>query len=158
MHIVSHRSLLCRIFAVTCRKQLMLLLVVSSASFQFIAGQKDDVIQIFQNCHKRSPDFDSCVKRAFNDLIVFFKTGEDYRRYCLNMIWIIWLWLYAHRHPWAWYCSIWSASIAVCGTTARHHRWLGWLSITTDRCLGVRLGQFESHKVQVSEIPQLIII
>lgn len=31
--------------------------------------------KLFENCHKNSTNFDSCIKTAFNDLRVHFKAG-----------------------------------------------------------------------------------
>lgn len=131
------------------RLLIQLLLLVS-----FAAGQKDAVMGIFQNCHKRAPDFDACVKHAFNELIVFYKTGILLKEFgfCVFDEDIGISLLRAKRHSRAWHRPLRSASVAVRGTTARHRRWHRWLSIATDRCVRIRLGQFESDQIQVSEV------
>lgn len=35
-----------------------------------------ELVRIFNNCHKRSSTFDLCIRNAFNELRVYFKTGE----------------------------------------------------------------------------------
>lgn len=39
-------------------------------------AQKQQLAKIFENCHKNSTNFDPCIKTAFNDLRVHFKTGQ----------------------------------------------------------------------------------
>lgn len=35
-----------------------------------------ELVKIFEHCHKHSGSFDLCIKNAFNELRVYFKTGE----------------------------------------------------------------------------------
>lgn len=35
-----------------------------------------ELVRIFENCHKKSGTFDLCIKNAFNELRVYFKTGK----------------------------------------------------------------------------------
>lgn len=35
-----------------------------------------ELVRIFENCHKNSSNFDPCVKTAFNELRVYFKSGK----------------------------------------------------------------------------------
>lgn len=35
-----------------------------------------ELVRIFQNCHKKSSTFDLCIKNAFNELRVYFKSGK----------------------------------------------------------------------------------
>ncbi|XP_045542432.1 uncharacterized protein LOC106707847 [Papilio machaon] len=39
------------------------------------AGEMEDIQRIFSPCHKSAPDFDQCIKRAFNKLKPYFKRG-----------------------------------------------------------------------------------
>lgn len=50
---------------------LLVLLLAKSAQGQ----TTEDVVQIFSDCHYGKSNFDSCIKRAFNNLRPFFKTG-----------------------------------------------------------------------------------
>lgn len=34
-----------------------------------------ELVKILENCHTNSTTFDPCIKTAFNELRVFFKTG-----------------------------------------------------------------------------------
>ncbi|XP_055696508.1 uncharacterized protein LOC129797712 [Lutzomyia longipalpis] len=40
-----------------------------------IVGQVEEVMDIFSDCRKSSPDFDKCIQRAFNDLRPLFSVG-----------------------------------------------------------------------------------
>ncbi|KAJ6641130.1 Circadian clock-controlled protein daywake [Pseudolycoriella hygida] len=40
-----------------------------------VTGQASELTRIFENCHKLSPEFDSCIKSGFNKLRPLFKTG-----------------------------------------------------------------------------------
>lgn len=35
-----------------------------------------ELVRTFQNCHKSSGGFDLCIKNAFNELRVYFKSGK----------------------------------------------------------------------------------
>lgn len=35
-----------------------------------------ELVKIFENCHKNSSNFDPCVKTAFNELRVYFRSGK----------------------------------------------------------------------------------
>lgn len=35
-----------------------------------------ELVRIFENCHKNSSTFDPCIKTAFNELRVYFKSGK----------------------------------------------------------------------------------
>lgn len=35
-----------------------------------------ELVRIFEHCHKRASTFDLCIRNAFNELRVYFKTGE----------------------------------------------------------------------------------
>lgn len=50
---------------------LIMLLLTKSAQGQ----TTEDVVQIFSDCHFGKSNFDSCIKRAFNNLRPYFKTG-----------------------------------------------------------------------------------
>lgn len=34
-----------------------------------------EIVKIFKNCHRNSTTFDLCMRTAFNDLRVYFKSG-----------------------------------------------------------------------------------
>lgn len=51
----------------------MVLLVGCSSG---VFGQVEELKEIFEGCHLKSPDFDSCMKVAFNDVTKFYKTGK----------------------------------------------------------------------------------
>lgn len=53
-----------------------IIVVLLGACLPPTSAQKQQLIRIFQNCHRRSPDFDTCIKSAFNELIAFYKTGK----------------------------------------------------------------------------------
>lgn len=38
--------------------------------------QVQEITKVFQNCHKNSGDFDKCMRKSFNDLRPYFKTGN----------------------------------------------------------------------------------
>lgn len=52
-----------------------IIIVILCVCLQHTAAQKQEIRRIFQNCHRRAPDFDTCIKSAFNELIAFYKTG-----------------------------------------------------------------------------------
>lgn len=35
-----------------------------------------ELVRVFEHCHKKSSTFDLCIKNAFNELRVYFKTGK----------------------------------------------------------------------------------
>lgn len=35
-----------------------------------------ELVRVFNNCHKHADTFDLCIRNAFNELRVHFKTGE----------------------------------------------------------------------------------
>lgn len=35
-----------------------------------------EIVKIFKNCHRNSTTFDLCMRTAFNDLRVYFKSGK----------------------------------------------------------------------------------
>lgn len=35
-----------------------------------------ELVRTFEHCHKHSPTFDLCIRNAFNELRVYFKTGK----------------------------------------------------------------------------------
>lgn len=35
-----------------------------------------ELVRVFENCHKKSGTFDLCMKNAFNELRVYFKSGK----------------------------------------------------------------------------------
>lgn len=35
-----------------------------------------ELVRTFEHCHKRASTFDLCIKNAFNELRVYFKTGK----------------------------------------------------------------------------------
>lgn len=41
-----------------------------------------ELVRIFENCRKHSGSFDLCIRNAFNELRVFFKTGELNTPFC----------------------------------------------------------------------------
>lgn len=47
--------------------------VLSQSHEQYLQPQ---LVKIFENCHKNASNFDPCIKTAFNDLRVYFKSGE----------------------------------------------------------------------------------
>lgn len=49
-------------------------LIITGLSFVY--GQANELKRIFQDCHRRSTEFDGCIKNAFNQLQPFFKSGE----------------------------------------------------------------------------------
>ncbi|XP_046988713.1 uncharacterized protein LOC124594388 [Schistocerca americana] len=52
---------------------LLLLLLFGAASAADVYGREFD--DYFKDCHRRSPDFDSCVLKGLNDVRHFFPTG-----------------------------------------------------------------------------------
>lgn len=40
-----------------------------------------ELVRIFEDCHKNSSTFDPCIKTAFNELRVYFQTGEYWVNY-----------------------------------------------------------------------------
>lgn len=45
-----------------------------------------ELVRIFENCHKKSGTFDLCVKNAFNELRVYFNTGEFTTPFCWEIM------------------------------------------------------------------------
>lgn len=39
--------------------------------------QSQDLVRLFQNCHKSAKDFDPCIMNAFNKLAPYFKQGKE---------------------------------------------------------------------------------
>lgn len=48
----------------------------------FVIGQ--DIVKIFDNCHTNSIEFETCMKKAFNDLRPLFKSGKYYKIYAME--------------------------------------------------------------------------
>lgn len=54
----------------------LILFVFINSLINCINGQAaHEVANIFQSCHKKSPEFDGCIKNGFNELRRYFKTG-----------------------------------------------------------------------------------
>lgn len=41
-----------------------------------------ELVRIFENCHKKSGTFDLCMRNAFNELRLYFKTGKFKQLQC----------------------------------------------------------------------------
>ncbi|KAJ2943920.1 hypothetical protein O0L34_g8240 [Tuta absoluta] len=50
-------------------------IVISCLQLTRTQHEANDIQKIFSACQKRSPEFDSCMKRAFNKLRPYFKVG-----------------------------------------------------------------------------------
>lgn len=57
----------------------ILLVIIFLNVISTAMGQTQEIVRIFENCHKQSSEFDSCIKTGLNELRAFFKSGSDTR-------------------------------------------------------------------------------